>query len=231
MSSNPDGLQDNCLDFLTSLVYPSTMGWIHESDTHIHEAWLHPVFGDGALGKGSTMVDGVDYEIVGFGSHSSDDELRPSAEIVGWVLECDCYRSDGPQSRASWRDPVPWSRVPSRSLEDLSGHRVFATDSEASYVADRPDVEEAAKLVWQRDHLDPADVDDAIRRAAAARRKADADLDAAVVRARRQGRSWAEIGAAAGMSRQSAHERWKGHRDPGTPASGAARAGDASGPS
>ena len=48
-----------------------------------------------------------------------------------------------------------------------------------------------------------------IRAAADARREADARLDVAVARARRLGRSWADIGAAAGMTRQSANERWR----------------------
>lgn len=38
--------------------------------------------------------------------------------------------------------------------------------------------------------------------------KAQLALDAAVFAARGAGASWAQIGQAAGMSRQSAHERW-----------------------
>jgi hypothetical protein len=38
--------------------------------------------------------------------------------------------------------------------------------------------------------------------------EARADLDAAVIGARATGTSWERVGAAAGMSRQSAHERW-----------------------
>ena len=56
---------------------------------------------------------------------------------------------------------------------------------------------------------DPLDVDDEIRAAVAARRAADERLDAAVANARRLGRSWAKIGAVAGMTAQSANERWR----------------------
>ncbi|WP_196222068.1 hypothetical protein [Gordonia sp. 135] len=183
------------------------MGWIHENDTHLHEAALVAVFEDGDESHGSTMVDGVHYEIVERGRPPSEDRLRPSAEIVGWLLRCDCGRwnsSDG----SSWTDPVRWARVPSAALEDLSRHRVFAPDTDV-HANERPEVAEAAQAVWRQEHLDPLDIDDEIRSAADARRDADARLDAAVAKARRLGRSWADIGAAAGMTRQSANERWK----------------------
>ncbi|QHD88489.1 hypothetical protein GR168_23085 (plasmid) [Gordonia sp. JH63] len=109
---------------------------------------------------------------------------------------------------STWTDPVQWSRVPSASLEDLARHRVFAPDNDV-HADERPEVAEAARAVWQRDHLDPLDVDAELRTAADSRRDADARLDAAVTKARRLGRSWADIGAAAGMTRQSANERWR----------------------
>ncbi|OUC75839.1 hypothetical protein CA982_24720 [Gordonia lacunae] len=109
---------------------------------------------------------------------------------------------------STWTDPDQWTRVPSASLEDLTGHRVFAPDTDLDVNA-RPEVAEAAREVWRRKHLEPIDVDDEIRAAADARRNANAQLDAAVARARRLGRSWADIGAAVGMTRQSANERWR----------------------
>lgn len=183
------------------------MGWMHESDTHLHEAALVAFFEDGTESHGSTMIGGVDYEIVETGRLPDEDRRRPSAEIVGWLLTCNCRRWDSSEA-STWTDPVHWTRVPSASLEDLAHHRVFAPDTDV-HANERPDVEEAARAVWHRAHLDPINVDDEIRAAAHARREADAQLDAAVTKARRLGRSWAEIGAASGMTRQSAHERWK----------------------
>ena len=78
-------------------------------------------------------------------------------------------------------------RVPSASLEDFARHRVFAPDTDV-HADERPEVAEAARAVWQREHLDPIDVDDEIRAAVAARRDANAQLDVAVVKARRLGR-------------------------------------------
>ena len=172
------------------------MGWIHETETHLHEASLVPVFDDGAQSRASTTVDGVRYQIVEFGQHQADDRMRPSAQIVGWVLCCDCRRWDSSDLYSSevstWTDPIRWTRVPSASLENITQHRVYATDTDAGDVDERPDVEEAARAVWQREHLDPLGVDDEIRAAVAARRAADERL-----------------AAAAGMTAQSANERWR----------------------
>ncbi|WP_171014257.1 hypothetical protein [Gordonia sp. GAMMA] len=203
------------------------MGWIHESETHLHEASLVAVFEDGTESCGSTMMDGVDHELVEVSRRQAADAaaraslpvrnymaalgsgvvLRPSAEIVGWLLRCQCRRWDSSEF-STWTDPIQWMRVPSAALEDLGRHRVFAPDTDLD-INVRPEVVEAAQGVWRREHLDPIDVDDEIRAALSARRDADAQLDAAVAKARRLGRSWAEIGAATGMSRQSANERWK----------------------
>lgn len=183
------------------------MGWVHESDTHLHEAALVAVFEDGAESHGSTMVDGVHYELVEIGQSPDEDHRRPSAEIVGWLLRCDCARRSS-SDVSTWTDPAQWARVPSASLEDLARHRVFAPDTDV-HADERPEVEAAAQVVWRRMHLDPIDVDDEIRAAVTARRDADAQLDAAVAEARRLGRSWADIGVATGMTRQSANERWK----------------------
>lgn len=183
------------------------MGWMHESDTHLHEAALVAVFEDGAESLGSTMVDGVDYEVVETGRHPDEDRRRPSAEIVGWRLSCKCARRSGSEV-STWTDPIQWTRVPSASLEDLARHRMFASDTDLD-VNVRPEVAAAAQAVWRREHLDPINADDEIRAAIYARRDADALLDAAVAKARRLGRSWADIGAATGMTRQSANERWK----------------------
>ena len=68
-------------------------------------------FEDGAESHGSTMIDGVDYEIVETGRHPGEDRLRPKTEIVGWLLSCDCRRSDSSEV-STWTDPVQWARVP-----------------------------------------------------------------------------------------------------------------------
>lgn len=51
---------------------------------------------------------------------------------------------------------------------------------------------------------------DELSQASASVKRAEAELSATVIAARKTGASWAQIGAALGMTRQSAHERW-GH--------------------
>jgi hypothetical protein len=58
---------------LTSRVYRICMGWMRESDTHLHEAALVAVFEDGAESHGLTMVDCVDYELVEVGRRQAAD--------------------------------------------------------------------------------------------------------------------------------------------------------------
>jgi len=119
------------------------MGWVHESDAHLHEAALVAFFEDGAVSHGSTMVDGVDYELVEIGQSPDEDHRRPSAEIVGWLLRCDCARRSS-SDVSTWTDPAQWARVPSASLEDLAGHRVFAPDTDV-HADERPEVAE----IWR----------------------------------------------------------------------------------
>lgn len=187
------------------------MAWVHdEGDTQIHEAWLTPFFDDGEKSIGSVNVDGVAHEIVEQAA-ASPDRTRPSAEIVGWLLQCECSRRGQRQTR-HWTCDRAWTRVPSKSLENLAEQKLYASDEEASSPADRPDIDASVKAVWQAQHVTPVSIELEIRRASEARRASiadfDAQLDALVARARATGLSWERIGAAAGMKRASAHERW-----------------------
>lgn len=186
------------------------MPWEHHGRTCLHEAALTPVFEDGQRSIGTTIVDGVSYELLGDPADTDAESQRPSAAIVGWVLECDCRRGGGHGSPSTrWESRRKWSRVPSASLEVVERGRVFAGDDDVACAGDRDDVKEAAQDIWMREHIEPLDVDDEIRAAINARREAEDRLDAAVSKARQVGLSWAKIGEAAGMTAQSAHERWK----------------------
>ena len=76
-------------------------------------------------------------------------------------------------------------------------------------------VEEANAIVAAFDeHDDEYDAIDAatlreLRAAAAARREADARIEAAALAAHRAGMSWAAIGAQLGMTRQGARQRFE----------------------
>lgn len=72
----------------------------------------------------------------------------------------------------------------------------------------REDVKQAAVARWQAEHLAPAASLVAVAAAAADIASATDRLNETVAYARASARSWADIGRAAGMSRQAAHERW-----------------------
>lgn len=57
----------------------------------------------------------------------------------------------------------------------------------------------------------------AVAEAAAGLERAQALLEATVALAREAGATWAQIGEAAGMSRQAAHARWGWYSAPGVP--------------
>jgi hypothetical protein len=81
------------------------------------------------------------------------------------------------------------------------------------YPRELPDAE-AQAIVDEFDAADDHDVtgSDALaelRAAAAARREADSRIEAAVMRAHRDGASWGVIGAQLGMTRQGARQRFE----------------------
>ncbi|WP_433258316.1 hypothetical protein ACQPYK_23140 [Streptosporangium sp. CA-135522] len=88
---------------------------------------------------------------------------------------------------------------------DPAGRRIH--DPDPSPYGDAPaEVADALHAEWIG-HLTPQTLT-AVRIEARALNDAHTRLDDAVRAAREDGRSWADIGAAVGISRQSAHERW-----------------------
>ena len=184
------------------------MGWISE-DAH-HEGYLLPHFLDGQRGAGVTGGNIPDDEVaVGVGVINDDGDLRyqtrPAAEVVGWVVCCDCSAG---RVTTTWTGPT-FVRVPSPSLESIAARRVFAPDDDAPYASERSELEDAARELWRLEHVCGADAVGEVQAAAAGAAQADLRLETAVALARHSGASWETIGRAAGMTRQSAHERWR----------------------
>ncbi len=182
------------------------------------------MFGDGQRGRrvtgGSVPHDDV---VVGDEVQRADGSwtwpTRPAGEVTGWVVCCDCYSNTPFGPASSWIGPV-FTRVPSKTLENLAARRVFAADDEVAYACEREDVQDAAVGLWRSEHAFGIDALTEVGAAAAAAAQAKLRLDAAVALARHSGASWADIGRAAGMARQSAQERWRG--GDGAPAGGGA---------
>lgn len=166
------------------------MSW--QTDDGKHEGWLAPTFTDGALGSGWSH-QGVMVTRIGERELEYEQwQHRPEAEVTGWVTACEC----------GWRG-LPWTRVTAPDDQDLAARRVYSPD------ADEPQgVHDASHAEW-KEHVSPHEILTEV--AALSREHAEVGrrLAEAVARARAAGASWTDVGGAAGMTRQSAHERWR----------------------
>jgi hypothetical protein len=107
-----------------------------------------------------------------------------------------------------WASEHLWTRVPSPMQHDPDAFRIYADDADVVDAGYGDDFEDAARLLWRREHIDAIDATTGIKAAVIAVRSAQDTLDDAVRAARGRGLSWAKIGEAAGVSAQAAHERW-----------------------
>ncbi|MGD7708131.1 hypothetical protein [Microlunatus sp. Y2014] len=188
------------------------MGWL--SEDNLHEGYLVPQFADGQRGRGTTGGNVPDDEIVVGPEVEQPDgawvhPTRPAGEVSGWVVCCDCYRESGFDAPSTWVGPV-FARVPSAALQDLAARKVYAADEGVAYVGDADTVDAAARDLWMSEHVFGLDALSEVEAATSAVESARQRLDTAVLMARSSGASWAAVGRATGMTRQSARERW-GH--------------------
>lgn len=158
------------------------MGWVSEDGSH--EGYLVARFADGQVAVGVTGGGIPDDRVasgpeVQFAEGQWDWPTRPAGEVTGWVVGCHCYSSDGFQRPTTWTGPV-FTRVPSKALEDLSAHEIYAPDNEVAYVEDRSDVGEVAHDLWRSEHGLVADAVGRVAEAAQAAKAGKERLDAAV---------------------------------------------------
>lgn len=198
----------------------SAISWTDE--TQRHEGYIKMVFADGRLGGGTYSAAG--FSVDGAEGLAQLDELgnpgenRPAAAIIGWRLACahvpahvrddNLGRYFGPPE--TWLSPVAWTRVYTANEQDLDRRRIYAPlDEEGSvFVEEREDeLYDLLRAEW-REHIAPEDHARSIRTAATAIIDTQQQLDLEVAGARTAGLSWAEIGRAAGITRQAARERW-----------------------
>jgi hypothetical protein len=173
------------------------MSW--STDDGQHEGYLAAVFADGFLGgghaRGRVLVT-TDAEGRSLGL--SNWQNRSVAEVVGWVVVCRCAGSRD----ETWRGML-FERVDQSKLDDPAEGRLFAPGDEAlSPATNRADLERLAVASWRGHILNE------LHDAAEAVAQATRTLYETVWRMRDAGASWADIGRAVGMTRQSARERW-----------------------
>ena len=175
------------------------MGWIDEHNEH--ELYITPMFRDGASGT-TYSREGVN---VGGPTPETEDWRQP-ADIVGWEVRCNCYQGEAARSHAT-TVLARWTRVSGPEDQDRAAGRFYAEDDDAEFLGDRDDVEPLALSLWEV-HRKPADALRMIEAAAEAHARTRVELDAAVIAGRAAELSWADVGRAVGITRQSARERW-----------------------
>ena len=172
------------------------MGWT--SNDHQHEGWVAAIAPDGRLSASSTaggmLVHGITGQYQAAGEFAPDEEIVPDDLIMSWRGACTC----------GWQGEL-WHRVTTPSEADHAAHREYVPMGEAAYVSVQ--VESAVQDEWHI-HIAPSEAILGVEAAAKEHRQAGHRLDKTVAAAKAAGASWTDIGRAAGISRQAAHERW-----------------------
>lgn len=187
------------------------MGWQLDDDTGSgrieHEGWVAYVAPDGRLGSSSSR-DWVEvrrpdadqraramWEQGESPSYADMYDRIPWDDVCGFQVACTCGWTGRSWNRSEFTDRTP--------------EYAPMIDAEDSELADGQTVDEVGYAAWL-EHVTPLAAQTAIRQAAGTAATAKRALDEAVAAARaaEPPLSWAEIGRAAGMSRQAAHVRW-----------------------
>lgn len=185
------------------------MGWVDE--TGEHEGWAADITRDGRRASASNgfgvLVRRADADAQVRAAWAAGRPPEPSetydtypyADVVAWEAACTC----------GWTGPR-WERD-RQTVSEPGADEIAAADSMSVQLKDEPiSVEDAARRAWEHTHIAPMQTLQAVRQAAADARAAKKGLDQAVAAARATmpAASWEAIGRAAGVSRQTAHERW-----------------------
>lgn len=188
------------------------MGWV--TDDGQHEGYLVPEFADGVRGSGTTGGGVPNDQVIVDMIWDDEPEAgwrhvtRPAGEVIAWRVMCDCTPPIG--ARSQWASAKPIARVPSQALEDLAARRMWADDENVPYASERTDVEDVARGIWWTEHAGRHDALGHLEAAVAAEAAARTEVNRQALQARMAGATWDQIGRAAGITRQSAHDRWAG---------------------
>lgn len=174
------------------------MNWVVEASGQVHEGTVAWIEGTGRATSASRLggivflnprwTYGADELIEPF------DITVPWSEVVGWRVQCEC----------GWHGTT-WRRNEATS-DDPADEQL---DADHMLLRSGRTVEDSAHDEWKR-HVQPFAASDEVSRAAHAVRDAESALSEAVAAARAGNppATWEQIGRAAGITRQSAHERW-----------------------
>lgn len=180
------------------------MTWQSEDDRH--EGYIATVLADGSTSSSSSKDGPLVAVRDENGVLLAVEQQRSEDEIVGWVLSCSCAPGEDGSPAERWTGQR-WSRVATAAAQDAADGRIYAEPGSALDIDGRADVRDLAYLAW-REHCGTARALQDIRAAKDAITTGERWLTNAVRLARTAGHTWDQIGQAAGVSRQSAHERW-----------------------
>jgi hypothetical protein len=176
--------------------------WI--ADEGDHEGWAAAEFPDGRVSTGGGSGEGVTVrtpeDAIRLAAAKGRADVVDGRTAIGWRGLCGC----------GWQGPL-WRRVPTEAAADPARRLVYWASPD-QWADPLGEIEDAIREEWSAHLPSPAITD--VKAAAVAARKADDALGDAVRRARLGGETWAAIGAAAGMTRQAANERWGKRRLP-----------------
>lgn len=172
------------------------MNW--DMQDGIHEGWPAAVAPDGRISNdvrtGSVSVEGVSGKFSKHPVHAGR-EIIPDDTVIGWRSFCVC----------GWTGPF-WKRALTASEEIRTKHLAFVPF--LGVAVPSVAVEAAMHLEWLT-HAQPAAAISELKAAVRSLKDAEGRVDRGVHSARSAGVSWAAIGTTLGISKQSAHERWK----------------------
>lgn len=167
------------------------------TDDGEHEGWPATIAPDGRIAASSSGACWFFQGVTGkypLDESNPGQEVVPDAEIVGWHGACTC----------GWR-AEPFTRAATQADADLDQRSDYVPFEE--YAGASHAVTDLIYEEW-RAHIAPVEAIHGVKEAAREHRQAGIRLDKSVAAAKAAGASWADIGSATGMSRQSAHERW-----------------------
>jgi hypothetical protein len=171
------------------------------TDDGRHEGWILHYFADGSSGGGGRSHDETSVDYAPDGSPAStQDEFRHPGAVVAWQAICTNALDGG---AICWRGPR-WERVHTPEEADPDNNRGYTKDGLAE---DGDLVAENMYIDWE-EHPLPVDILQKITETTTAIAELEQQRSDHVAHARLLSQSWEAIGRAAGMTRQSAHERW-----------------------
>ncbi len=157
------------------------------------------LFADG-YGGAEYSGEGITITHTPDGSPIADREhYRDEAGITGWQVAC---AEEGADGHIHWRGPV-WTRT--RAADDADTHYCF--NDGHGFAEDSGEFGDAAMQDWYA-HIRPFQALRQIEVITDEVTEAEYRRVEAVRQARAGGASWADIGRAARITAQSAHEHW-----------------------